>query len=132
MKTTELTQHQKRIKMMETLYQYYLAQQNQEQFKQFLFEEEGKSLLAEQCHSLNDLVNHEPILIIQIQKHLKIPWTFNNLKPIEKAVLILAVYEILYTTTDKAIIINEAIIITKAYCPNNAYKYINGVLDKIN
>lgn len=128
----KITQHHKRIGMMEVLYQYFLEGQSQQAFKQFLFEEEGKSLITEQCEILNKIIDYEYYLIDLINKNLKQGWDFENLKPIEQAILILAVYEIVHTKTDKKIIINEAIIITKAYCPNDAYKYINGVLDKIN
>ncbi|WP_342254350.1 transcription antitermination factor NusB [Spiroplasma endosymbiont of Zeiraphera isertana] len=128
----KITQHHKRIGMMEVLYQYFLGGQSQQAFKQFLFEEEGKSLITEQCEILNKIIDYEYDLIDLINNNLKQGWDFENLKPIEQAILILAVYEIVHTKTDKKIIINEAIIITKAYCPNDAYKYINGVLDKIN
>lgn len=127
-----ITQHHKRIGMMEVLYQYFLAGQSQQAFKQFLFEEEGKTLITEQCEILTKIIDYEYDLIDLINENLKQVWDFEYLKPIEQAILILAVYEIVHTETDKKIIINEAIIITKAYCPNDAYKYINGVLDKIN
>lgn len=127
----KITQHHKRIGMMEVLYQYFLSGQSQQSFKQFLFEEEGKTLISEQCETLNKIIDYEYDLIELINVNLKEGWDFESLKPIEQAILILAVYEIVHTKTDKKIIINEAIIITKAYCPNDAYKYINGVLDKI-
>lgn len=128
----KITQHHKRIGMMEVLYQYFLSGQSQQAFRQFLFEEEGKTLINEQYEILNKIIDHEYDLIALINANLKSGWDFESLKPIEQAILILAVYEIVHTKTDKKIVINEAIIITKAYCPNDAYKYINGVLDKIN
>lgn len=128
----KITQHHKRIGMMEVLYQYFLSGQSQQAFKQFLFEEEGKTLISEQYEILNKIIDYEYDLIALINANLKEGWDFESLKPIEQAILILAVYEIVHTKTDKKIVINEAIIITKAYCPNDAYKYINGVLDKIN
>ncbi|WP_425380977.1 transcription antitermination factor NusB [Spiroplasma endosymbiont of Polydrusus pterygomalis] len=128
----KITQHHKRIGMMEVLYQYFVAGQTQQAFRQFLFEEEGKTLINEQYEILNKIIDYEYDLINLINANLKPGWDFESLKPIEQAILILAVYEIVHTKTDKKIVINEAIIITKAYCPNDAYKYINGVLDKIN
>lgn len=128
----KITQHQKRIGMMEVLYQYFLEGQSQQTFKHFLFEEEGKTLITEQCEILTKIINYEYDLIDLIDENLKQGWSFESLKPIEKAILILAVYEIIYTKIDKKIVINEAIIIAKTYCPNDVYKYINGVLDKIN
>ncbi len=51
---------------------------------------------------------------------------------IEKSILRLAVYEILFSTLDKPIIINEAIELSKRLGADNAPKFINGVLDKVN
>lgn len=127
----KITQHDKRVGMMEALYQYFLEGCSQQTFRQFLFEEEGKTLITEQYEMLNKIIDFEYDLIDLINTKLKSGWDFESLKPIEKAILILAVYEIVHTKTDKKIVINEAIIITKTYCPNDAYKYINGVLDKI-
>ena len=43
----------------------------------------------------------------------------------------IAVSEINLNINEKAIIIDEAVILTKKYCDEEAYKYINGVLDNI-
>lgn len=51
---------------------------------------------------------------------------------VEKAILRLAVYEILYSDLDKPVIINEAVEIAKKLGSDNAPKLINGVLDSIN
>lgn len=126
-----VSQHQKRIIIIEILYQYFLEQNNQKDFEKFLAtiaSEENQS----QITIVKDIIWYQSDLIKEIEKYLKTNWTFNSLKPTERAILILAAYEILYTKTDKAIIINEAIILAKQYCDKNVYKYINGVLDKIN
>jgi N utilization substance protein B len=56
----------------------------------------------------------------------------DDLGKIEKAILRLSIYEIMFTTLDKPIIINEAIELTKRLAADNSPKFINGVLDKIN
>jgi len=50
---------------------------------------------------------------------------------VEKAILRLSIYEILFSGLDKAIIINEAIELSKRLAADNAPKFINGVLDSI-
>ena len=50
---------------------------------------------------------------------------------VEKAILRLSIYEILFTNLDKAIIINEAIELSKRLASDNAPKFINGLLDKV-
>ncbi|MBE4703871.1 transcription antitermination factor NusB [Spiroplasma platyhelix] len=130
-KKPPITQHQKRINIIEILYQYFLQQENEANFENYL-KEITTSENESQIKTVREILWYQKTLIKEIEKHLKPGWTFKGLKPTEKAILILASYEIFYTNTQKPIIINEAIILAKQYCDNNAYKYINGVLDKVN
>lgn len=128
---SNLSQHQKRINIIEILYQYFLEQDQQEKFEEYL-----KTITTDrnqgQITTVKDILWYQSDLTKEIEKHLKPGWSFKSLKPTEQAILILATYEILHTNTDKAIIINEAVILAKQYCDGNVYKYINGVLDKVN
>ena len=65
-----------------------------------------------------------------IVKHLK-EWDFDRLGSIERATLRLGAYEILYGDLDSAVVINEAIEVTKAFGTEQSPKFINGVLDAI-
>ena len=51
---------------------------------------------------------------------------------VEKSILRLSIYEILFTSLDKPIVINEAIELSKKLASDNAPKFINGLLDKVN
>ena len=58
--------------------------------------------------------------------------SIKSLDIIEKNVLRLALYELIYKKElDTPIIINEAIRLSKKYGSNDGYKYINAILDKI-
>ncbi|ARC54154.1 transcription antitermination factor NusB [Candidatus Riesia pediculicola] len=50
---------------------------------------------------------------------------------IEKAILRLGVFEILYIKIPYKVIINEAIELSKKFGSERSYKFVNGVLDKI-
>jgi N utilization substance protein B len=65
-----------------------------------------------------------------IIEHLK-DWDFERLGAIERATLRLAAYEILFGELDSAVVINEAVEITKAFGTEQSPKFINGVLDAI-
>lgn len=65
-----------------------------------------------------------------IVEHLK-EWDFTRLGAIERATLRLASYEILFSELDSAVVINEAVEITKAFGTEQSPKFINGVLDAI-
>ena len=58
-------------------------------------------------------------------------WDFDRLGSIERATLRLGSYEILFGTLDSAVVINEAIEITKAFGTEQSPKFINGVLDAV-
>lgn len=55
----------------------------------------------------------------------------DKVSSVERAILRLSAYEFLHSTTPKAVIINEAIEISKEFSSENAPKFINAVLDKL-
>lgn len=67
----------------------------------------------------------------QINQVLKEDWTFDRLGYVEQAILIMAASEINFETAQKAIVIDEAVTLAKKYCGDEAYKLINGVLDRL-
>jgi N utilization substance protein B len=66
----------------------------------------------------------------KINRHLK-DWKVVDLGHIEKAILRLGAYEILNGDLDDAVVINEAIELSKSLAGDTAPKFINGVLDSI-
>jgi len=77
---------------------------------------------------LTDLDEHKFNYIDKISGHL-VKWTFDRLNLVEQAILLEATSELLLKLNDKAVVIDEAIRLTKLYCDEESYKYINGVLD---
>ncbi|MDE5602917.1 MAG: transcription antitermination factor NusB, partial [Helicobacter sp.] len=75
-------------------------------------------------------IHHLKEIDLRITHQLK-EWNFSRIGEMEKAILRLGVYEIIYTPTDKAIVINEALEIAKNFCNDNSTKFINGVLDGV-
>ncbi len=65
-----------------------------------------------------------------IDEHLK-EWDLQNIGNIERAILRLGTYELLYTDLDSAVVINEAIELAKKLCSDTGPKFINGVLDAV-
>ncbi|MGH8584131.1 MAG: transcription antitermination factor NusB [Gammaproteobacteria bacterium] len=55
-----------------------------------------------------------------------------ELGPVEHAVLLIGVYELKYRPeVPWRVVINEAVELTKMFGAEQAYKYVNGVLDKV-
>jgi transcription antitermination factor NusB len=57
-------------------------------------------------------------------------WRFDRIGVCTKLILRFALWELLNTNTLPTIIINEAIELAKCFAEKDAYKFINGVLDK--
>jgi len=66
----------------------------------------------------------------EIKKHLQ-SWNYDSLGKVEKAILRLATYEILFDKIERAIIINEAVELAKEFADEKSPKFVNGVLDSI-
>ncbi|WP_121627955.1 transcription antitermination factor NusB [Poseidonibacter antarcticus] len=66
----------------------------------------------------------------EIVSHLN-QGTLADIGSVEKSILRLAIYEIKYEDLEKAIIINEAIELSKRLASDGAPKFMNGLLDKV-
>lgn len=58
-------------------------------------------------------------------------WTIDRLSKVDKAILSLGIYELLFTKTPSIVAINEAIELSKKYSDEDVTKMINACLDKI-
>ena len=65
-----------------------------------------------------------------IKDHL-IDWDFERLDKVDKQILRVGIYEILYTDTPYQIAIDEAVKIAKNFSEDKAKSFINGILDKV-
>ena len=75
-------------------------------------------------------VNNLEKIDSEIEEHLK-KREIQDVGKIEKAILRLSIYEILFSDLDKPVIINEAIELSKRLASDSAPKFVNGVLDSI-
>ena len=95
-------------------------------------------LIKEQLEIKNDfvydsvygIINHKKDIIKIANKYLK-DWTIDRLNKVDSAILMLGIYELLYTDTPSVVSINESIELSKMYSEEAVTKMINGVLDKI-
>jgi len=62
-------------------------------------------------------------------KELSKNWELGRINTINKSILMLAIYELLYEKdTPKAVVINEALELAKRYSDEESVKFINGIL----
>lgn len=66
-----------------------------------------------------------------IEDHLSPKWTKDRINRVTLAILRTSIYEMLFQHSSKSIVIDEAVNIAKKYGADDAYKFINAMLDKI-
>lgn len=69
--------------------------------------------------------------IINIANNHLSGWTLNRLGNTDQAILLMSIYELLYTDTPKIVVIDEAINLAKVYSDDKVKNMINATLDKI-
>ncbi len=126
------TRHQSRESVISLLYAKDVGNDNIDKFIDEMLEDkkirnkqkEFALSLFEGINAMIDEIDNE------INKHLK-EYKVHELGHIERAILRLGTYEILKSDLDNAVIINEAIELSKDLAGDTAPKFINGVLDAI-
>ncbi len=126
------TRHQAREAVTSFLYANDIGNENIDKFIEEMLEE--KKIRHKQKDFALSLYKgvkeHLEEIDKEINTHLK-GWEFDRIGKIERAILRLGAYELMFTDLDGAIVINEALELTKKLADEKAAKFINGVLDSI-
>ena len=100
-----------------------------------LAEVDGLANFSEVFAFANDLVMnyilHQKDIDKEIEKHSE-NWTIKRMSTLDRSILYIAVYELMFTDTPPPVIINEALEIAKRFCGTGTGKFLNGVLDAVN
>jgi len=65
-----------------------------------------------------------------IKKHLA-HWDFSRVNMVDRALLRISVYELMFQSTPPSVVIDEAVDISREYGTDDSYRFINGVLDGV-
>ena len=127
------TRTQARESVIGLLYAYDLGNESIAKFSDVILEDKKiRNKQKEFALGLfNGTIQYLEKVDIEITAHLN-ERSITEVGSVEKAILRLSIYEILFSDLDKAIVINEAIELSKRLAADNAPKFINGVLDSIN
>ncbi len=126
------TRHHARMAVVSLLYAYDLGNGNTSEHADEILEEkkirnkQRDFALTLYAGVMENLEACDKAIIENLKE-----WDFERLGTIERATLRLATYEILFGELDSAVVINEAVEITKAFGTEQSPKFINGVLDAI-
>lgn len=121
-----VTRRNKRIELMQALYQYDLYQSDKLEFNA-IFENEDNTL------TYNEIVEQIRKIDQIIETHLY-EYSLYRLAFLDRAIIRLAVYELISSDLAKQIIIDEAIELTKIYSnldDGKQHRFTNKVLDNI-
>ncbi|MEI7902333.1 MAG: transcription antitermination factor NusB [bacterium] len=78
------------------------------------------------------VLGHLPELDVKVQSYTQ-NWPLHRMGSVERNVLRLAFYEMIYCTdVPPAVVLNEAIDLAKYFSNADAGRFVNGVLDKLN
>ncbi|MGB5966100.1 MAG: transcription antitermination factor NusB [Sulfurimonadaceae bacterium] len=126
------TRHHARMAVVSLLYAYDLGNQSIADYTDEILED--KKIRNKQKEFALELfrgvMENLEAVDVAIVKHLK-DWDFERLGSVERATLRLGAYEIMHSELDSAVVINEAIEVSKAFGTEQSPKFINGVLDAI-
>ncbi|EAH4834094.1 transcription antitermination factor NusB [Campylobacter jejuni] len=125
------TRHQVRQSVISLLYAFELNSQNNVFLDEILDEKkirnEQKNFTLNLYHGILDNLNNIDETLNSFLNDNQI----TALGHVERAILRLGAYELLFTDTPSAIVINEAIELAKELANDNSPKFINGVLDAL-
>ncbi|HED4901437.1 TPA: transcription antitermination factor NusB [Campylobacter jejuni] len=125
------TRHQVRQSVISLLYAFELNSQNNVFVDEILDEKkirnEQKNFTLNLYHGILDNLNNIDETLNSFLNDNQI----TALGHVERAILRLGAYELLFTDAPSAIVINEAIELAKELANDNSPKFINGVLDAL-
>lgn len=125
------TRHQVRQAVISLLYAKEMGSEMVEFPDEFLEEKKIRNKQKDFTNELFEGVLAHQSQIDKILNEKLSEYKIEEIGVVERAILRLGVYEMKFTPTDKAVVINEAVELAKEMASENMTKFINGVLDKI-
>ncbi len=117
--------------VMKCLYQVYIMQPTK-------LEYDVDQIIHEQLEVENEFVTTLVKGIIDKQKEIDkladkylVDWKIDRFNKVDKAIIAIGIYELIYTDIPCVVAINEALELSKKYSDEAVTKMINGVLDSI-
>ena len=117
--------------IIKILYQIYIFQNSKVKFN-------ISELIKEQMEIENDCVKSSIDGVLKYQKEISLladkyleNWSIDRLSKVDKAILSLGIYELVWTNTPSIVCINETIELSKIYSDSNVTHMINACMDKI-
>lgn len=116
---------------MKVLYQVYIMQNGNIEYN-------IEELISDQIdvknefvdEIVNGVIDNQDSIVKLANKYLD-GWDIDRLNKVDKAILSIGIYELIYTKTPSIVAINEAIELSKKYSDEKVTKMINATMDAI-
>ena len=123
-----MKRHEAREKALQVLFQLDSTELPIEEAIEHVLEEQKSSAFLEQL--VRGTIEHKEAIDAILEGKLE-NWTLSRLPKIERTVLRLSVYELLYMQdTPQKVVLNEAVELCKVFSDDKSSKFVNGVLSK--
>ena len=123
-----MKRHEAREKALQVLFQLDSTELPVEEAIEHVLEERKSDAFLEQL--VRGTIEHKEAIDAALEEKLE-NWTLSRLPKIERTVLRLSVYELLYMQdTPQKVVLNEAVELCKVFSDDKASKFVNGVLSK--
>ena len=123
-----MKRHEARAKALQVLFQLDSTELPVEEAIEHVLEEQETDAFLEQL--VRGTIEHKEQIDAALEEKLE-NWTLSRLPKIERTVLRLSVYELLYMQdAPERVVLNEAIELCKVYGDEKSSKFVNGVLSK--
>lgn len=125
------TRHDAREALFTQVFQFDTQRDNMEEARELLLQEmpECNQNLGYITEVTDGILEHEAEIIDIINNNLKEGWSYKRLSKPSKAILKIAIYEIIYCDdVPSKVAINEAVELAKKYCDEREPAFINGIL----
>jgi len=126
-----LNRSELRVKIMTILYQINVYETNKVEYN---VDEVIKSVYDIENEFVKEIVygvtTYKEELKNIANKYLS-GWTINRLGNTDQAIILMGIYELLYTKTPPVVVINEEINLAKLYSDDKVKNMINACLDKV-
>lgn len=76
-----------------------------------------------------DISKKQDAFIKLIKQFTKSTWAWERISALNRAILVYGAYEMLFN--DKALVIDVLVRYAKDFCPDESYKFINSILEKV-
>lgn len=128
-KPAEMTRSQMRVIAMKALYQHLLMDKD---IRTCVYELTHRNQIDGYLYSLTmGTVENQQEFTEKLSGMLRKDWEVDRLSKLDLAILLMSMQEILVNDTPKPVVINEAVKLAKKYSDDDAYKLINGILDRL-